>query len=507
VGVAVTSSKLHLAPVEQGQGMIWGIIAVTSLIAMALSVYQLTRPGMLFGLTEYDDGVYFGSAIRLVNGALPYRDFVLVHPPGFELLASPVALVSRASGTRDAMAAVRLCMPLVAALNVLLVGALIRHRGRLPTLVGAGLMAIFPAEVGATHTALLEPVLDLFCLLGALLVFHGEMLGGRRQLLLGGVAMGFAGTVKVWAVIPVLVIAVLCLPQVWRRLAPFISGVAIGFAVPTLPFVIAAPGSFYRDVVTTQLARVAGSGRIPFTIRLADLTGGPRIFHGWLAVPLAIGIAAVVIAALARSTGHPTTFEWFAVGSTVGIAALLMLPAQFYGHYAAFIAPFLAMAVASAVGLLVPPTLLRTGLAIAALGLIALTANHVRVIGGEHAADRALSIDAVIPAGACALADSPADLITADRFVSASPGCGDNITDPYGTTISYGGSKPAAVAVWRHAFENTDYLVLYSLRNGRIPLVPSLRAELDDHFTLVSTDGLLIYVRNGLPAISERQGG
>src|SRR2546430_10190286 len=136
--------------------MIWGIIAVTSLIAMALSVYQLTRPGMLFGLSEYDDGVYFGSAIRLIHGARPYRDFVLVHPPGFELLASPVALLSRAIGTRDAMAVLRLCMPLVAAVNVLLAGALIRHRGRLSTLVGAGLMAVFPAEVGATHTAMLE---------------------------------------------------------------------------------------------------------------------------------------------------------------------------------------------------------------------------------------------------------------------------------------------------------------------------------------------------------------
>src|SRR5204863_481270 len=213
-----------------------------------------------------------------------------------------------------------------------------------------------------------------------------------------------------------------------------------------LPFVIAAPGSFYRDVVTTQLARVAGSGRIPFTIRLADLTGGPRIFHGWLAVPLAIGIAAVVIAALARSTGHPTTFEWFAVGSTVGVAALLMLPAQFYGHYAAFIAPFLAIAVASAVGLLVPPTLVRTGLAIAALGLIALTANHVRVIGGEHAADRALSIDAVIPAGACALADSPADLITADRFVSASPGCG--VLSSIGWTACWATTRRLPMAPW-----------------------------------------------------------
>jgi hypothetical protein len=486
----------HPAPVEQGQGMTWAIIAATSLIALALSVYQLTRPGMLFGLTEYDDGVYFGSAIRLIHGALPYRDFVLVHPPGFELLASPVAWLSRAIGTRDAMAALRLCMPLVAAVNVLLVGALLRHRGRLTTLVGAGLMAMFPAEVGATHTALLEPVLDLFCLLGALLVFRGETLGGRRQLLLGGVAFGFAGTIKGWALIPVLVIAVLCLPQVWRRLAPFVCGVTIGFAVPTLPFVIAAPGAFYHDVVATQLVRIAGSGRIPLTTRFADLTGAPSSFHGWLGVALAIGFAAVVIAALTRSNGRPTTFQWFAVGSTVGIAALLMLPAQFYGHYAAFIAPFLAIAVASAVGVLVPAPLLRTGLAIAALGLIALTANHVRVIGGEHASDKALSIDAVIPAGACALADSPADLITADRFVSPSPGCGDNITDPYGTTISYGRSNPATVAVWRHAFENSDYLVLYSLRNGRIPLVPSLRAYLDEHFRLVPTDGLLIYVRD-----------
>jgi Dolichyl-phosphate-mannose-protein mannosyltransferase len=458
---------------------------------------------MLFGLTEYDDGVYFGSSIRLVQGVLPYRDFVLVHPPGFELLASPVAWLSRAIGTRDGMAVLRLCMALVAAINVLLVGALIRHRGRLPTLVGAGLMAVFPAEVGATHTALLEPVLDSFCLLGALLVFRGgETLGGSRQLLLGGIALGFAGTVKGWALIPALVIAVLCLPEIRRRLVPFTCGVTIGFGVPTLPFVIAAPGSFYHDVVATQLARVGGSTRIPLTTRLGDLIGAPPIFHGWLAIAVAIGLVVVVGLALARSSRRPTAFEWFAVGSTLGIAALLMLPAQFYSHYAAFIAPFLAIAVAGAVGLLVSPPHVRTALAMVAFVLIALTANHARVIGAAHASDKATSIDAVIPAGACALADSPADLITADRFVSAVAGCGDNISDPYGTTISYGGRKPATVAVWQHAFDHSDYLVLYSLRNGRIPMVPSLRADLSDHFRLIRTDGLLVYVRNGFDVSS-----
>ena len=53
---------------------------------------------------------------------------------------------------------------------------------------------------------LLEPWLVLFCLLGALAVFDGDRLAGsRRRLVWGGVAFGFAGAVKVWAILPVLV--------------------------------------------------------------------------------------------------------------------------------------------------------------------------------------------------------------------------------------------------------------------------------------------------------------
>jgi hypothetical protein len=155
----------------------------------------------------------------------------------------------------------------------------------------------------------------------------------------------------------------------------------------------------------------------------------------------------------------------------------------------------------------VAPQLGRIALAIAALGIIALTVTQALTIGIVRASDRAASLDAVIPAGACALADAPADLITANRFVSERHGCGDNITDPYGTTISHGGRTPATVAVWLHAFRNSDYIVLYSLRNGRIPLGSSLRAELDGQFRLVPTAGLLVYVRDGLPLISKSHGG
>jgi alpha-1,2-mannosyltransferase len=49
---------------------------------LAVRLFTLTRPGFLTGVSEYDDGVYLGAAIRLTQGAVPYRDFAFVQPPG-----------------------------------------------------------------------------------------------------------------------------------------------------------------------------------------------------------------------------------------------------------------------------------------------------------------------------------------------------------------------------------------------------------------------------------------
>ena len=71
------------------------VIAAATVLALGLRVYELSLPGYLFGLTEYDDGSYFGSAVHLVGGILPYRDFVFVQPPGILLLMAPAALVAQ----------------------------------------------------------------------------------------------------------------------------------------------------------------------------------------------------------------------------------------------------------------------------------------------------------------------------------------------------------------------------------------------------------------------------
>ena len=84
------------------------VIIVTTALALALRVYyQYTRTGFLLAVTEYDDGPYFGSALRLAAGVLPYRDFIIVQPPGITLLMTPVALLARVTGTANGMEAAR----------------------------------------------------------------------------------------------------------------------------------------------------------------------------------------------------------------------------------------------------------------------------------------------------------------------------------------------------------------------------------------------------------------
>ena len=174
------------------------VIAAATLLALGLRLYQLSRPGFLLSVTEYDDGPYFGSALRLVNGSLPYRDFLIVQPPGITLLMVPAALLSKVAGTAWAMAAGRILTAFAGAAAVTLAGLLVRHRGIFAVVVVCGISAVYPDNVQAAHTVLVEPWLVLFCLIGAVAVFDGDRLTtSARRLAWGGAAFGFAGAIEV----------------------------------------------------------------------------------------------------------------------------------------------------------------------------------------------------------------------------------------------------------------------------------------------------------------------
>jgi Glycosyltransferase family 87 len=477
------------------------IIAAAAVLAAGITLYQLTRPGVLFGITP-DISAWLGGSIRLVHGALPYRDFDLTQPPGFALLASPFAFLSELIGTRDALAVLRLCTPLLAAGNVVLIGKVVRHHGRPAVIVACAVMAFFPAELYAIRSGLLEPVVDLFCLAGAALVFDGDGLAAsRRRILAGGVAFGIAGTVKAPAIVPVLVVAVLCVPEVRKRLLPFLGGVVAGFGIPTLPFFLAAPGAFVRDVIGTQLGRIPAVNRVSIPVRLGDLTGVAAFGGGAvLAIVATIVLAAIVIAAFVLPRRRPAPFEWFAIAATILAGVAQLGPAWYYEHYAAFIAPFLGMLLGISLARLLERRSSRLAIGIAGASAVVLLVNQVLVLHGESAQDIATTVDAVVPAGACTLSDAPSRLVTTNRFVAAGPGCTD-MTDPQGATLSYGFGSTGAQRLWSVAVEHADYLVTSTpFASWYIPPDATLRAYVAEHFRLLRAGGLLVYVRNGFPA-------
>ncbi len=517
-GAAARLSRMRPSRLPFSLTPVGAVIVVATLLALGIRGFQLAKPGHLLGVGDYDDGADFGSALRLIQGFVPYRDFIIVQPPGITLLMAPAAAVSKLATTAWAIAAGRILTVLASAAAVVLGGLLVRHRGVFATIVTCGVIAIYPGSAQAAHTVLLEPWLTAFCLAGAVAVFDGDRLATTwKRLAWGGAALGFAGAIKVWAIIPVAVIAALCLlgPGGGRRLTRFAAGVAAGFLIPVIPFAALAPGRFYDSVVVAQLVRTGA--RTPLAFRLQYLTGlaawdlGTAVFLT-VAICLAVALAGTVIVAW-RVTGRgPSRLEWFALATAALVIVAFLVPDDFYYHYPAFLAPFLGMAFALPAARLLdgwtaPSTRLRRS-AIWVAGLVLLVLP-LAAPGADYSptptyADALPAIDRVIPAGACVLSDQASLLIALDRFDTSVPGC-SVMVDGTGTSYALGhgqsaltaGRVPAVAALWQQGFDAASYVLLTSYNPYRIAWTPQLKAYFSGHFTRVSGDWapLELYVR------------
>ena len=512
-------------------------IIIITLLALVLRVYyQYTRPGFLLGVTEYDDGPYFGSAVRLVHGSMPYRDFVLVQPPGITLLMSPAGLLTYWTGTAWGLAIGRILTVLAGTAGVALAGLLVRHRGLLAVLLTCGIVAVYSNGVAAAHTVLVEPWLVLFCLAGAVTVFDGDRItASTKRMVWGGVLFGFAGAVEAWAIVPVLVLAALCLPQL-KRAAIYIGGVAAGFLIPVLPFALAGPSQFYRSLITAQVGYRAHALRVGVLYRLRNMIGLPYSL-GWRPTTLLLAVLALVIfviavqaAAVAVRHQPPPTLDWFAMASAALIVAMFLWPPQFHYHFAQFLAPFMALTIALPVSRLLvgarqdglavswphtsgPKAAYRLGVAIAAVSAVALAVVAVAQLRFESAAARVIgpipaAVDRLIPPGACVLTDQVSVTLAANRFVSTDPNC-PKLVDSLGTTLALsdglnprtGAAKvPQVNAAWSQAFSRAPYVILTISNIRRIPWSPQLQAYVTSHFSRIYRypGNFTVYVRKGM---------
>jgi len=106
------------------------VVALVGVLAFAVRLWSVLHNGGLSAVLGYDEGVYFGASAGLVHGLVPYRDFVLVHPPGSLLLLSPFAELARVVGDPTAWSGARLFVMLVGSANAMMVTVVGRRAGR-----------------------------------------------------------------------------------------------------------------------------------------------------------------------------------------------------------------------------------------------------------------------------------------------------------------------------------------------------------------------------------------
>lgn len=394
---------------------------LVALTGFLVRLAMVLRGGGLGGLMGYDDGVYYSAAGELWWGRLPYRDFVLVHPPGILLSLAPFTGLGRLTHDALGFQLARLAWMLVGSINAALVVCATRRSGLIAaTAAGLFYAAWTPAAMTETTTRL-EPLVSLGLLVAVALLSGGRPPTRRGQVLAGG-ALGFAVAVKVWAVAPAIVVVLWVLVTSRRQAAVRVAAAAaLTATVVCLPFWLLAPSGMYRMVVLDQLGRGrtwAGTG-----VRLVSALGlrSPHGHYwwplvGWVVAAAVVG-AVVVVGSLGSSRGR------LAIALFVVQLGVLLASPSYFSYYAAFLAPALALLVAGGVSWArrlrarakegrpadtVGNLLLAGALAVvAAVGNVAATAS----VGTPFPAQ---SVARTVSSSRCVTADSPDVLILTD---------------------------------------------------------------------------------------------
>lgn len=395
---------------------LWPSLALWLLLAVAFvaRLAPVLRGGGLRGILAYDDGVYFGAADALLSGRLPYRDFLLLHPPGVLIVLAPFAALGRLTSDPTGLAVARLAFMAIGALNAVLVYAVARRAGRVAAVAAGVMYAVWGPAAYAERTTLLEPLVN-FGVLAALLVLGDMRVVSRRRLLVAGAVLGAAMAVKLWAVVPLLVLAVWVIRRSGRSAgATFLSASALAAAAVCLPFFSVAPGRMLRMVVLDQLGRPHNG--VSTWQRLTGIFGRDHAAGGHpvavVLVATAVAVAFAVAAAAVVVASAPELRVWVALLAVQ--SALLLVGPAYYDHYATFVAPALCLVAGSAVGIVVVHVHVRWWRPIPVVAVSCLALALLPIVGPVHRQGRRLPTARVAEAvGAvrCVRADSSAALV------------------------------------------------------------------------------------------------
>jgi len=227
---------------------------------------------LFYWLNDYDEGAYSLGGKLISQGYLPYRDFVLVHPPLYDMALAAVYRIFGYNffyGRYFSVALSFACLILV----YLIVKKLYN-----PTagLVAALLFTIFPGFDLLWYRVVQEP-LGIFLTLLALFCASGYIRSRehRNHLILSGLCLGLAVATK-YTFIPAVVgftagVFVLSIDWNLRSIRSYFSGLLkrdiwllvagmiIGFLLITGFFIIKFPHDFFSQTLSSQIGYRVGN--------------------------------------------------------------------------------------------------------------------------------------------------------------------------------------------------------------------------------------------------------
>ncbi|WP_156043642.1 glycosyltransferase 87 family protein [Cellulomonas sp. URHE0023] len=397
------------------------------------------------GYHGYDDGVYFASAVALAHGHLPYRDYLFLHPPGVTLALAPFGALTHVISDSDALVAARVAFMVIGAASAALVTRIALRWGVAAAVVGGLLYAVAAPAVYAERLTLLEPLGTVTLLGGVLLLLRAADVGARTWWTwVGGAVLGMGVVVKIWDVLPVLVVLVWQLVvRGWRPALRATVAAGAAVTITVLPFAVAGGSRMFRYVVLDQLGRPRDG--VPTTPRLVSMTGvsvtnltlDESHRHLLMIAVCAIVLVAAVLACVARR--GRLWVVMLAAQTTV-----LLLSPSYLPHYAAYTAPALVLVVAAGVASLRD----RTRVPLAVLGCVSLGLVMGAFRESPLVDFPADAMAARLPAG-CVQADAPAALALLDVLSrDLDHGC-DVAVDLSGQTFDAGHTDRSGAPVAR----------------------------------------------------------
>lgn len=421
-----------------------------------MRLLSVVSTGSLRGMLGYDEGVYFGASTGFVSGLMPYRDFVLVHPPGVLIALTPFAALSHLVGDANGWAIARIGVMLLGSLTAVLVCLTARRINSVAGIAAGLLYAVWWPAVHVERTTMLEAFV-LAAIAGALWAVRDSDERWPR-LVLAGALLGYATGTKLWGAVPLIVLVVwLLVARRWRAALTLLASGAVSAALVILPFFLIAPSRMFDLVVLGQLGR--GRGGAPESQRIVEMLNlgtDTVIAHGRLVMILAIA-GALALAALVAVTWYrvPRARLWVGL-LVVQIGVLMYVPVYFAGY-----SSFIGSALALTVGALVSSLWSRRALRISVIGIggaVLLASGFRSVLLSDHQLIDVGRVEQAIADARCVGSDSPGVLIASNSLTrDLANGC-PVVFDVDGTVYAINkGSNPDHLTSGERRRSSTEY--------------------------------------------------